>query len=143
MKGGDKMKSNILAIGGVALVVAILASLVTLSMTGNLVKVPTSTATTQTDIYTKVEVDTLMRNVNSGVLSMFRNRCIITNPNLYYINATYTASDVCTKYNLGYNKTTACVLADQFNGGKTQVLTCDLSLNTATSGLVHVMCCTP
>jgi hypothetical protein len=45
------------------IVVAVLASLITSNLTGNVVKVPTSVATTQTDIYTKTEVDGLIKNI--------------------------------------------------------------------------------
>lgn len=58
MKGGVKMKEkkiNLWIIAGVALVVAVLSSIITASITGNVIKVEKGKL--GTDIYTKLEVD--------------------------------------------------------------------------------------
>ena len=56
--------NNLWAVVGVALIVAIVASVATVAVTGNIIKVPTSVATTQADIYTKAEVDTLIKGIS-------------------------------------------------------------------------------
>lgn len=50
----------------VVIIVAVLASLITSNLAGNVVRVPTSIATTQTDIYTKGEIDTKLGNITAA-----------------------------------------------------------------------------
>lgn len=127
-------------------VIAVIVSVVTSSITGNVVRVPSSTATTQVEVYTKAEIDGKLNATNQGVLNMFRDKCLLTNPNLYFQDLQYKVYWVCEKYNAQYNKSTTCALADQFNNGRTQVLNCNSVLTAGTnssSGIVHVMCCSP
>ena len=65
-KGGDKMDSKTLwAVVVTALIVAVLTSLITVKLTGNIVNLPTvyPSPTNYTTLYTKAEVDTLLRNL--------------------------------------------------------------------------------
>lgn len=50
---------------GVALVVAVITSIITVSITGNVIKVQQTKI--GTDVYTKAEVDTLLQNLNSNI----------------------------------------------------------------------------
>lgn len=176
MKGGKmktkKMeKKDIALVVIIALVVAVIASLVTVSITGNAINVAKGTAgkvytaeeidgrlsqfeslfkvaVVNSDLnnyYTKAEVDAKLnsRTTNTAVLNMLKNNCILTNPDLYVMNNTYTLGQVCNKYNSKYGKSTTCVFADQWDGSMTRVLNCGLSLNKNNSGSVHVMCCSP
>ena len=45
------------------MVIAVIASVITSSITGNTIRVPTSTTTSQTDIYTKAEIDNKLNNM--------------------------------------------------------------------------------
>ena len=114
-------------------VIAAVVALITGSITGNAIwgasKGNTNTAVTY-----------------QGVLNMFRDKCILTNPDLYIQDSQYKIYWVCEKYNAQYGKSTTCVFADNFNNGKTQILTCDSVLTAglnSSSGLTHVMCCAP
>ena len=75
----DKNKNNLWIVVIVAIIVAVISSLITVSLTGNVVKVPTSTATTQTDVYTKAEVDSKLSSfINSG--NLFGKSIMLTEP---------------------------------------------------------------
>jgi len=70
-------KGQLWMIVGITLVVAVVASLITISVTGNIVKVPTSVAVTQTDVYTKAEMDTLLSQKIS--LSSLKDKVYVKN----------------------------------------------------------------
>ena len=166
-------KTNLWVVVGVALVVGLVAGVIGAGISGNIVKVPTSVATTQTNVYTtkevynKTETDkriglaitTLLNNViadeilepllylkanhTQEVLTMFRDKCIITSPVVLGLGVT-NGKKVCETYNAKYNKLTTCVLAEAVKGSSSQVvetLTCDLTINTGI--WAHVMCCSP
>src|SRR3989338_10567895 len=155
MKGGKMDKKQMWIVVGIAVVVALAVSVVAAGITGGVIKVYDYNTRTYSDAYTKQEIDSKINSIgsqlqtkttNQGILNMFRDNCILTNPDLYRLSGQYKIYWVCEKYNTQYNKSTTCVLADQFNYGKTQVLNCDSVLTAGTnssSGLVHVMCCSP
>ena len=70
-----KDKNNLWVVVVIAIVVAVIASLITVNLTGNSIKVPSATSTTQTEVYTKAEVDAKLAgiNISSGVVAIEKN----------------------------------------------------------------------
>ena len=69
MKGGDKMDNKTLwTVIVTALIVAVLTSLITVKLTGNIVNIPTvyPSPTNYTSVYTKAEVDSKFVNVRAN-----------------------------------------------------------------------------
>ena len=67
-------KNNLWVVIGVTLIVAIIVSLATVSISGRIVSVPSYTASTQAQVYSKQEVDILLssKTTNQNVLNMLR-----------------------------------------------------------------------
>ena len=64
-----KDKNNLWVVVVIAIVVAVIASLITVNLTGNSIKVPSATSTTQTEVYTKAEVDTMLKRIVADAVS--------------------------------------------------------------------------
>lgn len=69
MKGGDKMVNkngvSILTVIVISIIVALVVSVATVSLTGNVVKV--ASVTTGTDVYTKTEIDSAFVRTSEGI----------------------------------------------------------------------------
>jgi hypothetical protein len=85
MKGGEKMeKGQLWTIVGVALVVAVVASIATASITGNVIKL-NQDRYGQYKVYTTAEIDAKLKDfaTNQGILNMLNNKCIVVDWGLY------------------------------------------------------------
>ena len=104
-----KENNNLWVVVGVALVVSVIASFLTVQMTGNTVNVQTKNNSTAT-LYTKAEVDAMMLKVNSninnktsnqGVLNMFDKNCAIWSVSKPNATRQVTGDDICKERGAG------------------------------------------
>ena len=109
MKGGDKMDSKtLLAVVVTALIVAVLTSLITVKLTGNIIYTPNYVAQNQTAIYTKAEVDSKFANVRA-------NSC--NADSICEVNNLTVSSNIITK-----NLTVSVLGADHINSTSIKLL---------------------
>ncbi|MEK6800925.1 MAG: hypothetical protein AABY05_03255 [Nanoarchaeota archaeon] len=80
----------------ISLVVAVISSLITVSFTGNTIRVPTATTIGQTDIYTKQEIDAKLGNVatNQGIFNAL-NKCVSLETGNEGIQAGQSCNSLC------------------------------------------------
>src|SRR3989344_160072 len=86
------------AVIAVVLIVAVIASLVTVNITGNIIKVPTSVATTQTEVYTKADMDRIMTNYTENLFKRAHST------NEYWLGNTRPVIDGFSAYNSHHSK---------------------------------------
>jgi len=107
---------------GVAFIVAIVTSIATVSITGNV-------------------TNSASRTTNQIVLNMLENNCIGTNSVLYNVTDP-TGAQICDAYNSKQKKSTMCALVQQ---GKVNsiIAPCNLKLGTDKTVPNYVICCSP
>src|SRR3989338_7112976 len=99
MKVGAKMeKGQLWTIVGVALVVAVVASIATASITGNVIK-QNNYVYGKYQLYTTAEIDAKLKNVttNQGVLDML-NKCQVVSKLESQQSPSPTCDDTCKGY---------------------------------------------
>jgi len=134
-------KGQFWTIAGVAVIIAIVSSIITTSITGNILKVPTSISTTQVDVYTKTEVDDLLsvKTTNKAVLDMLDKNCAIWSVAKPSASRHVTGDDICQENNAG-----VCVLTIKYEG----ILSSDMiqkctPFTTGRSDKTKAYCCKP
>jgi hypothetical protein len=61
----------------IVIVIAVISSFITAKFTGNVIKVPTSTAITQSDVYTKTEIDSIIKSLPYSSGTGTPKNCIV------------------------------------------------------------------
>ena len=126
LKGGDDMKNNNLSIWvvvGVALIVAVIASLATSSIVGKSILVSQYSEPSTSSVYTKYEIDKMgfinWRNITSNL-----NFCTVVKD--YQTSGTVSCNTIC---NSQMNGPMICVLG-QYGGTITSCSDSSGSINT-------------
>ena len=103
MKGGVKMeKGQLWTIIAVSLVVAVVTSIATASITGNVIRLKEDRRG-EYKVYTTAEIDAKLQNVttNQGVIDMLNRRCSIWSAAVSNATRQVTGDDICKEKNAG------------------------------------------